>query len=228
MGSGWLALLGGGEFSFGETLAADRAWLEKTPPGPVGFVPAASGSSDYARLFASYLRALGRPEVELIPVYRPRDGRRARNADRILGCAAVYLGGGVSDHLLDALAGTPVAAALEQQVRRGGVAVAIGSSAQACGTACRSLLCRGQVREALGLFPGVLEPAFEPTHDRRLRRLLAESRAPEAWGIPEGGALLLGSQGEIETVGPVFRLRDADGDLEPVERPRTVEAPEIP
>jgi hypothetical protein len=36
--TGWLALLGGGEFSFGETLAADRAWLAKAAPGPIGFL----------------------------------------------------------------------------------------------------------------------------------------------------------------------------------------------
>ena len=29
-GGGWLALLGGGEFSFGETLDADQAWVEKS------------------------------------------------------------------------------------------------------------------------------------------------------------------------------------------------------
>ena len=41
---GWLALLGGGEFTFGETEEADRAWLERCPAGPIGFLPAASGS----------------------------------------------------------------------------------------------------------------------------------------------------------------------------------------
>ena len=43
--AGWLALVGGGEFSFGETEDADRAWMEKVPPGPVGFIAAASGSN---------------------------------------------------------------------------------------------------------------------------------------------------------------------------------------
>ena len=40
-GDGWLALLGGGEFSFGETEEADAAWLAKAPEGPIGFLPAA-------------------------------------------------------------------------------------------------------------------------------------------------------------------------------------------
>lgn len=65
-GDGWLALIGGGEFSFGETLAADQAWLAKTAPGPVGFLPTASGSADYPRHFTDYLdeeHEIGRAHV---------------------------------------------------------------------------------------------------------------------------------------------------------------------
>src|SRR5690554_734025 len=94
-GDGWLALLGGGEFSFGETQDADAAWLAKAPPGPVGFLPAASGSVDYPQHFAGYLRETFGREVETLPVYRARDGRRGRNAERVAALAAVYLGGGV-------------------------------------------------------------------------------------------------------------------------------------
>ena len=75
-GSGWIALLGGGEFSFDETLDADRAWLEKCGPGPIGFVPAASDSADYGRHFATYLAEAFERQVEVIPIYRSLDGRR--------------------------------------------------------------------------------------------------------------------------------------------------------
>ena len=76
-GGGWLVLVGGGEFSFGETLDADAAWLEvsgaggggrragggttgggttgEAAGGHVGFIPAASGSVDYGHHFADYL-----------------------------------------------------------------------------------------------------------------------------------------------------------------------------
>src|SRR5262249_55035164 len=70
---GWLALRGGGEFSFGETLAADRAWLAKAAPGPIGFVPAASGSADYGRHLAAYFGETFGRELETIPIYRGRD-----------------------------------------------------------------------------------------------------------------------------------------------------------
>ena len=56
-GKGWLVLIGGGEFSFGETLGVDQVWLEKVPEGPIGFLPTASGSTDYGHHFAEYLSA---------------------------------------------------------------------------------------------------------------------------------------------------------------------------
>src|SRR5512145_911418 len=122
---GCLVLLGGGEFSFGETLDADRAWLARTPPGPIGFVPTASGSTDYPRYFGVYLTETFGREVEVIPVYRERDARRGRNCDRVREAAAVYLGGGVADHLLDAIAGSAVHEALFERLAAGGVVVAI-------------------------------------------------------------------------------------------------------
>src|SRR5262245_21242267 len=136
---GWLALLGGGEFSFGETAEADRAWLERCPEGIIGFVPAASGSSDYGRHFADYMQeTLGRA-VETIPIYRDRDGRRGKNAERIRDCAAVYLGGGVADHLLDALPPGPCRDALLAKPGEGGMVIAIAAAAQACGARLRSV-----------------------------------------------------------------------------------------
>ena len=215
--SGWLALLGGGEFSFGETEEADRAWLEKAPPGRVGFVPAASGSHDYGRHFASYLESRFGREVELVPIYRPRDARRGRNTERIAACAAVYLGGGVADHLVETLAESPALAALRAKVESDGVVAAIGAAAQACGEIFRGLTGGGVVR-GLALAPAVaIEPNFDPAHDRRLRSLLA--RAPQVGrgiGIPAGAALLLGPGGSFEAVGDVFALAAAEADLVPL------------
>jgi cyanophycinase-like exopeptidase len=213
---GWLCLQGGGEFSVGETEEADRAWLEKTPPGPVGFVPAASGSADYGRHFAEYLgQEFGR-EVETIPIYRDRDARRARNVERLGAAAAVYLGGGVADHLLDALAGSPAAQALSAKLQGGGVVVAIAAAAQACGAAARSV-SGGRPIPGLGLLPDVVvETNFDPGHDRRLRQLLEASGARRGIGIAAGAALLIGPEGRFEAVGGLFTLASAEGDLVPM------------
>jgi cyanophycinase-like exopeptidase len=213
-GDGWLALLGGGEFSFGETREVDRAWLEKAPPGPVGFIPAASGSTDYGQHFESYLEdAFGR-QVETIPVYRRRDARRRKNCERIQQVAALYLGGGVADHLLDALADSPAVEALAQRRAQGGVVVAIAAAAQALGAVARSVF-RGEAIPALGWLPrGVVEPNFDPAHDRRLRNLLQRSEVGWGLGIPSGSAVLLGPEGRVELVGVVFGLEDPEGDLQ--------------
>ena len=213
-GQGWLALLGGGEFSFGETLAADRAWLAKTPPGPVGFVPAASDSAEYGRHFTTYLEATFAREVEVIPVYRPRDARRGKNAERIRECAAAYLGGGVTDHLLDTLAGSPAAEALARKLEAGGIVVAIAAAAQAAGAVTRSIF-GGKLLPGLGWLPGgVVETNFDPAHDRRLRGLLAAPGVEWGVGLATGSALLFGPGERSETVGTAFVLGGAEADFE--------------
>lgn len=221
-GGGWLALVGGGEFTFEETLDADSAWMEKVAPdGPIGFVPAASGSTDYGDHFARYMAEVFDREAVTIPIYRPRDGRRGKNAERIDECAAVYLGGGVTDHLLDALAPSevpsPAAEALLRKLGQGGVVVAIAAAAQALGAAAKSFR-PGQTLPGLGWLPGgVVEPNFDPEHDRRLRRLLQAPGASWGVGLPAGSCLLLGPEGVAETVGEIWTLEDPEGDLEPFE-----------
>ncbi len=209
-------LIGGGEFSFGETEEVDAAWVAKTPPGPVGFLPAASGSTEYGGHFAAYLREAFEREVETVPIYRPRDARRGKNSRRLAGTSAVYIGGGVTDRLLEALRGTPALEALEEKLQSGGVVVAIAAAAQSLGRVARGL--RGEtVLPGLGWLPdGVVEPNFHPSHDRRLRALLAHPEVSWGLGLPAGSAVLLGPEGELEIVGPVFAVEGEDGDLLPL------------
>lgn len=214
--NGWLALLGGGEFTFGETEEVDRVWLERCPPGPIGFLPAASGSIDYGKHFTAYMQEAFAREVEIVPIYRDRDARRGRNCERIRDCAAVYLGGGVADQLLEALAGSPAAEALQAKLEDGGVVVAIAAAAQACGAEVRSVL-GGRSIPGLGLVPGaVIEANFDPGHDRRLRKLLEGTNGRFGLGIPAEAALLLGPGGTFEAVGTVFRISGPEADLEPL------------
>lgn len=216
-GAGWLALLGGGEFTFGETEGADRAWLAKAPPGPLGFIPAASGSTDYGRHLETYFRDVFERRLEVIPIYRERDARRKKNCRRIGEVAGVYLGGGVTDHLLEALADSPAHEALLGKLREGGAVVAIAAAAQCLGQLARSIF-RGEPVPALGwLRQTVVEPNFEPAHDRRLREMMAQPGVRRGLGLPAGSALLLGPDGEVEGVGTIFVLDDPDGDLQVVQ-----------
>jgi cyanophycinase-like exopeptidase len=213
---GGLVLIGGGEFSFGETEEADRLWLEHAPAGPIGFVPAASGSADYARHFADYLREGFAREVELVPIYRERDARRGRNAERLEACAAVYLGGGVADHLVEVLVDSPALEALRVKIASGGLVVAIAAAAQACGAVIRSLQA-GRPAPGLGLLPGLaVEPNFDPGHDRRLRALIAAGPGLRALGIAAGAAVRIGPDGAFEATGDVFTLAGAEADLVPI------------
>lgn len=218
-GAGWLCLVGGGEFSFGETEEADRAWLAKAPEGPIGFLPTASDSADYGRHFSTYMHEVFGRDVEVIPVYRGRDAARGKNAERIASAAVVYLGGGVTDHLLDTLPGTAAGEALNARLAGGGLVVAIAAAAQSAGKVARSLLTREAI-PGLGWLPdGVLEPNFEPGHDRRLRQLMGAPGVRWGMGLPAGSALLLGPEGAEELVGTAFLLRDADDDFEVLGNP---------
>ncbi|MEM7479747.1 MAG: Type 1 glutamine amidotransferase-like domain-containing protein [Acidobacteriota bacterium] len=213
VGEGWLVLLGGGEFTFGETLDADEAWLAKAGSGTVGFLPTASGSDDYGRQFTGYLEEEFDRVAETIPVYRPRDARRGRNVERIADAAAVYLGAGIADRLIETVEGTPVAEALLDKLRAGGTVVAIAGAAQALGQVARSIAV-GKTLLGLGWLPfGVIEPNFNPEHDRRLRKLLTEPGVRWGLGLPADSALFLGPRGVVESRGPVFRLDTANGDL---------------
>jgi cyanophycinase-like exopeptidase len=212
-GGGWLVLVGGGEFSFGDTVEADAAWLELVGDGHVGFVPAASGSVDYGHHFADYLEEEFQRVCETVPIYRARDARRGKNVERLKEAAALYLGGGVADHLLEALEDSPAAAALLDHLRDGGVVVAIAGAAQALGRWVRSIRV-GEHLPGLGWLPGgVVEPNFDPAHDRRLRRALEQPGVTWGLGLPAGSAVLLGPEGEVEVIGTVY-VADADGVLQ--------------
>lgn len=212
-------MLGGGEFSFGQTQDTDRVWLAKVPEGAkVGFVPAASGSIEYGEHFTGYLRETFERQAESLPIYRARDAKRGKNSRRIAECGAIYLGGGVVDHLIDAFLETPAAVALAEKLRDGGVIVAIAAAASFLGCKTRSLL-KQEISSGLGwLVDGVVVANFDPRDERHLRELVEDSSLPSVrvrWGvgIPAGSALLLGPNGERETVGEIYLLDGPDGEI---------------
>jgi cyanophycinase-like exopeptidase len=211
---GWLALIGGGEFSFGETLAADQAWVESLAPGPIGFLPTASGSTDYGGHFKEYMAETFDREVRTIPIYRPRDARRVKNLKRLEESVAVYVGGGVSDQLVETLQDSPALECLARILGSGGTVVAIAAAAQAFGVLVRGLMGPRELPGFGWLANGVVEPNFDPAHDRRLRQLMGHSSAPWGLGIPAGSAVILGPAKNNKFVGTSFYLKDADADYD--------------
>src|SRR5215212_19317 len=137
-----LVLIGGGEFSFGETREVDEYLLSRMPAGrrTVAFLPTASGSAEYAGHIGKYWKTID-PAIETVnvPVYRGRDNRRQKNLDLILSAGMVYLGGGVTNTLLDALRESAAEVALREAAASGAVIAAIGAAASSFGTWVRDM-----------------------------------------------------------------------------------------
>lgn len=199
-----LALIGGGEFSFGETREIDELLLARMPANNrrVAFLPTASGSGDYATHFGAYLRGIDAGiEVLNVPIYRGRDARRGKNIDAILQAGLVYLGGGVTNALLETLMESPAEMALREAASGGTPIAAIGAAASCFGTWSRNMRSPtplpglGWIREA------VVETSFDPENDTHLRRMMSMPDVRLGLGIPARTALVLGADGRGEIAG---------------------------
>lgn len=199
-----LALIGGGEFSFGDTREIDLLLLERMPADrrTIAFLPTASGSPEYAHHLATYFRGLD-PSVELVnvPVYRGRDNRRLKNINTILGAGMIYLGGGVTNNLIEMIRETPVEIAMRDAAENGAVVAAIGAAASCFGMWARDM--RGSAAlPGLGWLAGtVVDTAFEPQNDTTLRRLMSLADISLGLGIPPKTALFIDREGRGSIAG---------------------------
>ena len=200
-----LVLIGGGEFSFGETREVDELLLRRMPADrrTVAFLPTASGSAEYAVHFGTYLRGLD-PGVNVVnvPIYRGRDVRRQKNLDTILSAGMVYLGGGVTNNLAPVLRESPAELALRDAAANGAVIAAIGAAASCFGTHARDMQGSTSALAALGWIDHtVIDTAFDPQNDTALRRLMSLPEVTLGVGIPAKTALVIGRDGNAEIVG---------------------------
>ncbi len=199
-----LALIGGGEFSFGETREIDELLLARMPRDrrTIAFLPTASGSAEYAVHLGEYFRKLD-PSVEVInvPIYRGRDSRRPKNLNTILSAGMVYLGGGVTNNLLATIRESPAEMAIRDAAANGAVIAAIGAAASSFGIFARDMR-GGTALSGLGwLAHTVIETGFDPQDDATLRRLMSLPDVDLGVGIPPKTALVIGSDGEGEIAG---------------------------
>jgi cyanophycinase-like exopeptidase len=213
--NGWLVLIGGGEFSFGETEEIDRFLVEMMPAGQkrIAFVPAASGSTDYAHHLGEYFRGIDSSlELVNVPIYRHRDGRRAKNLAPLREAGMIYLGGGVTNHLLAALRNEPASAEILAALHRATVVAAIGAAASAAGEFARDMQRPGSAIPALGWLPGcAIEAGFDRQHDDRLRRLMSIPDVALGIGIPPKTAVAIAPDRTATILG--------DGEVAVVRRP---------
>jgi peptidase E len=200
-----LVLIGGGEFSFGETREIDQYLLSRMPAGKrtIAFLPTASGSAEYAVHLGKYFRELD-PGVELVnvPIYRGRDNRRPKNLNTILSAGMVYLGGGVTNNLLETLRESAAEIALREAAANGAVIAAIGAAAASFGTHARDMRGHAPSLPALGwLEHAVVDAGFDPASDVALRRLMSIPETRLGLGIPAGTALAIHAGGATEIFG---------------------------
>jgi cyanophycinase-like exopeptidase len=197
-----LVLIGGGEFSFGETREVDEFLLRELPPDrrTVAFLPTASGSAEYAQHLGSYFRQIA-PDVETtnVPIYRGRDVRRQKSLNAMLGAGLVYLGGGVTNNLVGTLRETAAELALREAAANGVTIAAIGAAASSFGTVARDM--RGvttSIPAFAWLKETVVEGGFEET---ALRRLMSLPEIRLGIGIPAGTALVVRGDGSTQVIG---------------------------
>lgn len=200
-----LVLIGGGEFSFGETREIDQLLLAKMPPErrTVAFLPTASGSAEYAAHLGHYLRELD-PSVEVVnvPVYRGRDNRRQKSLNQIAAAGMVYLGGGVTNNLLETIRESPTELALRDAAANGAVIAAIGAAASSFGTHARDMRGSGGAIAGLGwLARTAVDTGFDPQNDVALRRLMSFPDVELGLGIPAKTAVVVDGDGAGEIVG---------------------------
>jgi cyanophycinase-like exopeptidase len=202
---GWIVLIGGGEFSFGDTEEIDRFLVSKLPDGNprVAFLPTASGSPEYAGHFGAYLRGIRADlEVENVPVYRPRDARRAKNLRKVAEAGLIYIGGGVTNRMIEAMRLQPIVQALSDAVASGAILAAIGAAASALGAATRDIERPVSSLPGLGVLPDVVvETGFTPDDDTMLRRLMSLPEAKIGLGIPPATAIAIAPDRHAEILG---------------------------
>ncbi|HUR81487.1 MAG TPA: Type 1 glutamine amidotransferase-like domain-containing protein [Thermoanaerobaculia bacterium] len=207
-----LVLIGGGDFSFGDTREIDRLLIERMPAGrrTIAFLPTASGSAEYAQHLGKYFHELD-PSVEVVnvPVYRGRDSRRPKSLNALLAAGLIYLGGGVTNQLLETIRETPTDLAMRDAAANGAVIAAIGAAASCFGTHARDMR-GGTALPALGwLANTVIDTGFDPQNDGGLRRLMSLPEVQLGLGIPAKTALVIdaGGNGTIAGEGQIAAFR---------------------
>ena len=199
-----LVLIGGGEFSFGETRAVDEYLLSKIPRDrrSIAFLPTASGSPEYAQHIGKYFAGIDASLNTInVPVYRGRDNRRPKNLEQILAAGLIYLGGGVTNNLLETLRESAAELAMRDAASNGAVVAAIGAAASSFGSRVRDMRAGGMLSGLDWLPRTAIDTAFDAEDDAGLRRLMSAEDIDLGIGIPPGTALAIHGDGSTKIVG---------------------------
>lgn len=201
-GAGWLVLVGGGKWDQGETEEVDAAVLMRANfSQPVAFLPTASGSLTYGEALLDYYVELGGPHGYVVPIFDAAGANDPQNRRLLAEAGLIYLGGGETERLVQALRGSPALEGMAEAFATG--AIIVGMSAGAVALGAWGLPEEGEPFPCWGwVHNGIVEPHFAGADSApRLRALLAAHPGMLGLGIPEGCALALGPEGQVDTWG---------------------------
>jgi cyanophycinase-like exopeptidase len=198
-----LVLIGGGEFSFGETREIDEFLVSRMQRKTIAFLPTASESAEYAVHLGKYFKQIDSAiETINVPIYRGRDSRRQKNLNHLLAAGMIYIGGGVTNNLLATLRESPAEMAMRDAAANGTVIAAIGAGAASFGTHARDMRAPASSLSALNwLRDTVVETGFDPQDDTMLRRLMSLPDVKAGIGIPPRTGVAIESGGTTSVLG---------------------------
>lgn len=207
-GAGWLVLAGGGTWQKGETGAIDAAALGwASSDQPIAILLTGGGSTAEGEALLDYYADLGGPSGDVVPIFDAASARQTGNCQLLREAGLIHIGDGPDVlRLVRSLSESPALEALAHAFEAGAVVVGMGIGATALGAWVASGVDAGDVAEAepgWGWLPGaIVEPHFLGTKvATRLRRLLHIHPNSLGLGVPDGLALALGPEGQVETIG---------------------------
>ncbi len=209
-GEGWLVLLGGGDWSRGETDLVDAKVLSIANLDRPIVTLFSEGDVTHAEQLIEHYVLLGGPTGEAFSLQKmtKQDLQSPRFLTLLEEAGILYLGGDNPLSLVRSLHRTP---ALVQILRgfatyQGLILVGAGGGAAALGAwlvSSKSSSPLQHPERGLGfLLNGIVAPHFTTTEEAAaLRQILRLYPKYLGLGIPEGTALALGPQGQVETWG---------------------------
>jgi cyanophycinase len=204
-GLGWLVVAGGEAQKSTVSDLLDTVTLRWAYPGrPIAVLPTAGGSlTELEELALSYGDLCGAGGY-VVPVFDPADAHQADNCQLLAESGLIYLADGPDAvGLARVLRGSLALRAVEQAFLEGASLLGVGGGAMALGSWMAAREARGPTDPGLDWLQNVVvEPRFAGAASAtRLRGLLSAHPECLGLGIPEGAALALGPDGQVEPVG---------------------------
>jgi len=212
-GEGWLVLLGGGRWERGETDLVDAQVLSIANLDRPMVILLSEGEQETAQALLEHYTLLGGPGGEAFVLSEvtchsevTRHFFQSSDFLSLIAEAGIfYMGGENPQRLVRSLWNTP---ALEQIVRsfstlQGLLLIGAGGGATSLGTWLVDVVPDGHISRGLGfLANAVVVPHFTKTEEAvALQQTLKAYPGHLGLGLPDGTALALGPQGQVETWG---------------------------